>query len=231
MSYILDALRKSDQQRQPERGDAPTLLTAQATAAPPKQAAFPFNVWLAAALVGAGIAIGWLRPWQAAPVPARKEAVPARSPLAIPAAPARALPATPSVPAHPPASPASPPAAQAAPRHESRTVPPGPVPQASREELPRPMPASPGGTGRAETGGDNRVMALSALPASIRQELPNLTISFLAYSAKPEERSVMINNGLLHQGEFIGPGLVLEQITPDGVVISYKGYRFRRGVR
>ena len=29
----------------------------------------------------------------------------------------------------------------------------------------------------------------------------------------------------------VAPGLKLEQITPDGMIFSYKGYRFSRGVR
>ncbi|NCN23775.1 MAG: general secretion pathway protein GspB, partial [Gallionella sp.] len=35
----------------------------------------------------------------------------------------------------------------------------------------------------------------------------------------------------LHEGEIVVPGLKLEQITPEGVVLSYKGYRFQRGIR
>src|SRR5512141_2881513 len=63
MSYILDALRKSDQQR--HRGAAPTLLLGQATAVAPRQPAYLYYGLLAAVLLGAGILIGWLRPWQA----------------------------------------------------------------------------------------------------------------------------------------------------------------------
>jgi hypothetical protein len=63
MSYILDALRKSDQQRR--RGAAPTLPLGQATAVAPKQPALLIYGLLAAVLLGAGMAIGWLRPWQA----------------------------------------------------------------------------------------------------------------------------------------------------------------------
>ena len=62
MSYILDALRKSDQQRQ--RGAAPTLLAALATTVAPRQPALLSYGLLALVLVGAGVAIGWLRPWQ-----------------------------------------------------------------------------------------------------------------------------------------------------------------------
>ncbi len=60
MSYILEALRKSDQQRQ--RGAAPTLLAGPAIAPAPKQTAYWAYGLLAVLLLGAGIAIGWLRP-------------------------------------------------------------------------------------------------------------------------------------------------------------------------
>ncbi len=74
-------------------------------------------------------------------------------------------------------------------------------------------------------------MSPSDLPSPLREEIPNITISFHVYSSKPADRRVMINNELLRQGDGFPPGLVVEQITPDGVVIGYKGFRFRRGVR
>ena len=88
MSYILDALKKSDQQRQ--RGATPTLLAAQVTVAAPKRPLFMYYGLLAVVLLGAGIAIGWLRPWQAEqPAPAA-ESIAAKPSIPIPqqAAPA-----------------------------------------------------------------------------------------------------------------------------------------------
>ena len=75
MSYILDALRKSDLQRQ--RGAPPTLLAVQDSAVERKRPVILAYSLLAAVLVGAGMVVGWLRPWQseqAAPV--RPETVP-----------------------------------------------------------------------------------------------------------------------------------------------------------
>ena len=61
MSYILDALRKADQQRR--RDAAPTLLTLQPSVVVRKRPAYlPYGL-LAVVLVAAGIVIGWLRPW------------------------------------------------------------------------------------------------------------------------------------------------------------------------
>jgi len=75
------------------------------------------------------------------------------------------------------------------------------------------------------------VVAFSDLPVSIQQEIPKLAISVHAYSPVAKERLVGINDRVLREGEQLAPGLKLEQITLDGMIISYKGYRFRRGVR
>lgn len=58
-----------------------------------------------------------------------------------------------------------------------------------------------------------------------------MTISVHAYSGNPGKRLVGINNRILREGEYVVPGLKLEQITPDGMIFSYKGYSFRRGVK
>ena len=74
-------------------------------------------------------------------------------------------------------------------------------------------------------------MTIAELPVSIQQEIPKMSISVHAYSGAPKERLVGINDRMLREGDFLVPGLLLEQITLNGVIMSYKGYRFRRGVR
>ncbi len=73
-------------------------------------------------------------------------------------------------------------------------------------------------------------MTLAELPVAIQQDLPPMSVSVHAYSARAGERLVGINSRLLHEGDEVAPGLKLEQITPDGMILSYKGYTFRRGV-
>ncbi|MGO9445038.1 MAG: general secretion pathway protein GspB [Thiobacillaceae bacterium] len=248
MSYILDALRKSDQQRQ--RGLAPTLLTAQATVAAPEQSTFPYKSLLVAFLVGAGVVIGLLRPWQRdQPAPAA-ESVVAKPPLtdlhsAAPG-PFSALsqgvgrPRTGPL-LHESTSPAPPSATSAliSPM-KPRLIPAPPIetPTASSKPMtdvtgsaPTPTLRAPVGVAPTQGGPENQVLALSDLPPTIRQEIPDIVISFLAYSSNPKDRRIMINNAMMRQGDFLGPGIGLEQITPDGVIISYKGYRFRRELR
>jgi general secretion pathway protein B len=50
------------------------------------------------------------------------------------------------------------------------------------------------------------------------------------YSAKTADRFVSINDRALHEGDELSPGVKLEKITFDGMILSYKGYRFRRGI-
>ncbi len=47
----------------------------------------------------------------------------------------------------------------------------------------------------------------------------------------PGARLVGINYRILREGDYVVPGLELQQITPDGMIFSFKGFRFRRGVK
>lgn len=244
MSYILDALRKSDQQRR--RGAAPTLLTGQATAAAPKQPALLVYALLAAVLLGAGMGIGWLRPWQteqAAPAAAQSEesvrqSVPVRPEIATAPAPAVA----PAPVAAPAPAPVRAPAAVPVPAHASvksqspasvGTEAPG-KPQdevAAVSSKATAVPQQPSGTAAADSATAKNVISMAELPLALQQELPAMTISFHAYSGNPKDRLVGIDNRMLREGDEVAPGLKLEQITPEGMILGYKGFSFRRGVK
>jgi general secretion pathway protein B len=85
VSYILDALRKSEQQRQ--LGVAPRLLTVHATSGPDAQPALLKYGLIAAALIGAGVAIGWWQPWQQEQLLSATEPTIAKMPEARPRQP------------------------------------------------------------------------------------------------------------------------------------------------
>jgi len=269
MSYILDALRKSDQQRQ--RGAAPTLQMVPPAAVEPKRRAYLSYGLLAAVLLAAGIAIGWLRPWQAEPSPpvanvvaARPSAaslsqpVPARSEIASAPAPApqnatpaaqiasapAPLPAQASAPAPAPVRAQSPalvtaPAQLPAPAARESRPPAGakhaaagkPRETAASASQKATAPEPPPATASAESAPAQNIVLLADLPLALQQELPPMTVSVHAYSARPADRMVGINNRMLREGDEVVPGLKLEQITPEGMVFGYKGYSFRRGVK
>lgn len=58
-----------------------------------------------------------------------------------------------------------------------------------------------------------------------------MKIQLHSYSSKSANSIVSINSRMMKEGESLAPGLKLEQITADGVILSYKGYRFRLGIR
>ena len=235
MSYILDALRKSDQQRQ--RGATPTLLTAQLTAAEPRQPENWIYGLIAAVLVGAGIVIGWLHPWQSEPparegAPVAREASVAKSPESSPrrTAPAPLTDTPAPVPPGPVRSQARDRPAPSASSAETRGMQTDAVATVPKEAL-TPRPERPVTTAPTESAREQRVATMGELPVTIREELPGMQISLHLYSTRPRNSFVSINGRMLQEGEDLAPGVRLEQITPEGMIFSYKGYRFRRGVQ
>jgi general secretion pathway protein B len=252
MSYILEALRKSDQQR--NRGATPTLFSGQEAMAVRRRPAFILYGVLAVALIGAGIAIGVLRPWQTPQAEmAERAPIVVRAPVAAPP-PAPAVAVAPAMPAKSQDTLASVPAAPVAESAPAIKAEPQPiarpkrrvdrpirkaepsaadnsktesVPQ-SRTELPA---AEPGNVEPPATEAANAapVSTMSELPASIRDELPKIKITVHAYSSKPASRLVGYENRILREGDSLVAGLKIEEITPDGMILSYKGYRFSRG--
>lgn len=222
MSYILDALRKSDQQRQ--RGMTPTLNSAQIQApsnpaSSGKPALISYSL-IAFALVSLGVTIGWLRPWQ------KEQALPAniaatQTPASVSIQAAPAMPAAKPEPDLPkPIELAVSPAPQ--PQAETPTAPP-------RQDLNPPTVKQPE-KATASAPAANPVTK-NQTPAPIQQELPHITITVHAYSTDPAERLAGINGRLLREGQEVAAGLRLERITEDGIILNFKGQRIRRNVR
>jgi len=68
------------------------------------------------------------------------------------------------------------------------------------------------------------------LPEAIKQELPSIVISAHVYSSNPLQRSIVINNNFMEEGEYVLDGLILYEITPDGAIFNYQGTLFNYGV-
>lgn len=235
MSYILEALRKADAQR--ELGTAPKLLgtAADAGAAPvPAPAPRPTGIlrWL---IAGAAIPVVALIAWRyLMPTPepattlaaARPEtpriepavpAVPASMPQ--PAAPASTEPAPPPVPAAQPA-PEPEPAREPAPEEAPALPPP---PPARRKPPPKPAPAKRAAAA-AETSAPPRTLA--ELPQELRQLVPPMTIGGSVYSSQPADRMLVVNGQVVRQGTALTPDLQLETIGQKSAVFSVRGQRF-----
>jgi general secretion pathway protein B len=212
MSYILDALRKSEQERQVAAGQSAGVLYPVLV-----EIRRPGVTWVQLlSVVGtmcivAVLAVWWWasRPAPHAPAPAtvagappQMLAAPAHQPVQEVASPAPVVPVTLDRP--------RPPAPAAATKRAARQAPmPGKtVPQPVARVVPPAEPAS--------------VAADAPLP-----ELPPMRISGYVRDGG-EGGMVMINDKLVREGEEVSPGLRLEKILPDGAVFSYKGRRFTR---
>lgn len=73
------------------------------------------------------------------------------------------------------------------------------------------------------------VVNISELPPEIRSEIPRISFDGHVYSGKREQRSVMINGRKMQEGEMISADLKLEKVTANGAVFEFKGYWFKLG--
>jgi general secretion pathway protein B len=72
-----------------------------------------------------------------------------------------------------------------------------------------------------------RVLHLEELPPEVRRDVPKISATGYVYSADTGVRIVSVNERSLQEGDELMAGLKLEQIAPDHVLFSFRGYRFR----
>ncbi len=65
------------------------------------------------------------------------------------------------------------------------------------------------------------------LPWTIQERLPRLNISLHFFSTTPTRRIVRINGRLLHEGESISEDLSIHEITDTATILRYQGQLFR----
>lgn len=65
------------------------------------------------------------------------------------------------------------------------------------------------------------------LPPALRRELPALAVAGFIRD-EGSGSLVIVNDRLAREGDEVAPGVKLEKIAGDGLLLSYKGYRFKR---
>lgn len=222
MSYILDALRKAEQER--HLGQAPNPITVPPPVQPPGK-----QLWL---WLGAGLGLGLnaalliyflVRPPAASPPAPAAPATSAPAPLS-PRPQATVSAPIPEPPVAQPTPPRKNPAGKAAPAEAPRT--PAVAIPSQRQEPPPKTPSGP-----SVTLGPEPPPLLDALPADTRRGLPGLNLDIHVYSADAGKRFVVINGQRYREGDAIGQGAVLETVTPSGALLRKGGQRFRLSVR
>lgn len=76
----------------------------------------------------------------------------------------------------------------------------------------------------AENVSPEKVQRRTLPPLSALKRIPALQISSHIYSALPEKRSVTMNNRVWQEGESIVEGVVIDEITPNGLQLSVDGW-------
>ena len=225
MSFILDALKKSEVERQ--RQTVPGLMDAGRVAPRPRFP--PWAIALGALLVINLIVLAVVllrrenQPSAPAPVAAARVAAPGTARVYAPAAAAQPRPA------------ASPPAAAA--NHYSPmdgTPPYAPeIPLAAAEPAPEPAPAHekpathrPEPSLAAPVEQDEVLPTISELNLTGPDALPELHLDVHVYATIPADRFVYINNRKYREGTRLQEGPTLERIRRDGVVLNSQGTRF-----
>jgi general secretion pathway protein B len=211
MSYILEALKKAQAERQ--LGNAPTIHAPHLHHAAPRLPAVKRSGVLALAAGAAVVAAaGWFAWSQRSPAPVAVLTPPV--PVAPAAAPVVANPVPVPAPVAPVASP--PPAAVA--RVE-------PVVRPRKAAV----PAAPVVPAAAPAPAEENIRFAKDLPLEIQQQLPRVGFGGYMYSDNAADRLVLVDKTLRHEGEEIAPGLMLEKLLPKGAVLNYRGTRYRVG--
>ncbi len=68
---------------------------------------------------------------------------------------------------------------------------------------------------------------LEDLPLSFQDTVPKFKLAGHVFSPDPEMRMIMINNKIVREGEILGDGFILYKITRDGVILDKNTERFR----
>jgi general secretion pathway protein B len=221
MSYILDALRKADAERErdPARG-----IHAQPLAARTARGAAGLPVWVWPVAAGAVVLAAGATLWpREAPVAAP---VAPAVPLAVPAAaPVARAPATVAV-----ADSVSPPAPPPVPAPVQRAVARAPSASPAATAAPAlavPLPAASAQPAVAPAA--DRVFAVNELPPEVQRDLPRLAISGGVHSENAAQRMLIVGGQVMSEGAELAPGVVLEQIRAHTAVLRFRGYRYAVG--
>ena len=217
MSLILEALKKSEAERQRQSG--PTLLEVR-IAKPQRR----YPIW--AVVVGLLLAVNMIlllvfmlrRP--SAPNPDTARALPPATTAPMPPA----VLAAPAVPVKAPAAPAQagPNAADNAPTLSDGTDASGEAPNPADEQ-----PAIPKTSGSVKIQRDDSA-GYSSLPSfsEVSANMPDLRLDLHVYAEQPRDRYALINMQTVHEGDTLSEGARVLAITRDGVALDYRGQQF-----
>lgn len=79
-------------------------------------------------------------------------------------------------------------------------------------------------------GPGTRPVRIAELPLNVQRQIPDISFSSHIYASDPSLRVVNINNRNFREGDYISDDIKLLDITEDGVILSYLRYRIEVSV-
>jgi general secretion pathway protein B len=237
MSFILDALRKSEHERQ--RSAMPGI--AQVPFGLPRRELPVWALALIALLVIALVTLGgalWRSTWpdaerdRAASAPSRSEVPLAVPPVLPPTESAAAVERIAAPDAEAPVGANAPPVVRETQAPATATVSPPRVSSTGTASFePRPTaPAAPdrvaGPAATEPAGAAEQTLPSAAALAAQGVNVPTLHLELHGYADRPADRFVFINGTKYSEGATLAEGPKLVAIAPNGAVLSYLGHRF-----
>jgi general secretion pathway protein B len=207
MSFILDALKKSETERQQQTGAEFSSI--------PSSSGEPQSfkwLWILALLLLVNVAVLFgilLRPDKPAAVPPPVETTPAET-----------RPAESSQPAEPSFE------ERVAEARQNQPAVDVPMTDASATPEPAPEPAVAPSAPTSTASTASRLMTIDELRLSGSLQLPELHLDIHVFADDPAERFVFINMSKYREKSRLDEGPVVAEITPDGVVLEHQGRRF-----
>lgn len=213
MSYILDALRKLEETRRWET--VPDILAPlQISTRPKRKQPVIVYLLLAALLLNAAIFLWWLQSFHSSNITVSAETLEKKISENIPPAPDEKVSGS--------RSRQSDVFAAVTTRKSAGTL----------EGRIKAGPSTSSDSRQTDTASETKKREPEGNKSSeaLKRELPDLTISGHYYDSDPAKRVAVINGKTLHEGQNVTEGLRVEQITSLGVVFSYRGVSFTKGV-
>ncbi len=99
--------------------------------------------------------------------------------------------------------------------------------QAATGPAPTPTPKSATSGAAPAAVPDVAAPWLSSLPEAFRDSFPPLIVNIHVYSPDESRRILYINNRQVQEGERIQAGALVEEIVQDGVILRFRGQRFK----
>jgi general secretion pathway protein B len=94
-------------------------------------------------------------------------------------------------------------------------------------EASQPGSGQPASEPQADLAAQERLPVWPQIPTALFAQLPDsLKLDVHVYANLPAERFVLVNLQKYREGETLREGPVLEEITPQGVILSFRGQRF-----